>query len=467
MLIVKNIKLSLDSDFSDIKSLFCESTAVNKNDIAFIKLSKKAVDARKKDPIIFNCSFVLSSNNESKLKRRLSKYDVSEYAEKKYIYARADAEKRPLIVGFGPSGIFAAYALAKAGLKPIVIERGKDATQRKKDVESFFSGKKVDPESNIQFGEGGAGTFSDGKLNTGINDYRIKEVLNVFYKHGAQENILYDAKPHIGTDVLMQVITSVRKEIISLGGDILFEHKLTALNFDSQGIHSVSVKSKTGSIDIECDSVVLALGHSARDTFEMLRDSGFEMQPKPFAIGVRIEHERRSIDKAQYGAFYRHRALGAADYKLSCHLENGRSVFTFCMCPGGEVINASSESQGITVNGMSNSKRDGINSNSALLVNVDVDDYYQNDVLDGMYFQRAIEQKAYKVGNGYPVCQKLGNFLNISPENTSLNIFPTVKPNVTYAHINDVLPSFVSDSIREALLIFDKKINGIAHPDAL
>lgn len=467
MLIVKNVKVPLESDFTDIKKLFCSLTKTDNPDLTFVKLNKKAIDARKKDMIVFNCSFVIASKNEGKLKKHLSKFNVSEYKEKKYVYSTAFSKMRPIVSGFGPAGIFSAYSLAKAGLKPIVIERGKDIESRKKDVEAFFKGGKLKADSNIQFGEGGAGTFSDGKLNTGINDSRIKEVLNVFYTHGAPENILYDSKPHIGTDILSEVVKSIRTEIIALGGEILFEHKLSGFNIIDSKIHSVKVKNKSGYFDIKCDSVILAIGHSARDTFEILRDTGFEMQPKPFAIGARIEHSRKQIDKAQYGKFHSHPALSAADYKLSCHLENGRGVFSFCMCPGGEVINASSEPKSITTNGMSNSKRDGENSNSAILVNVDVEDYYKGDVLDGMYFQREIEKKAYNAGNGYPVCQSVGEFLEIENIKSSITIKPTVKPGVTYAKINEVLPDFVTDSIKEALPLFNKKIDGFTHPQAL
>lgn len=465
MYIIKNVKLPLDTNFSDITSIISKITGLTKNDIISAKLHKKAVDARKKNNIHFLCSFVVKVSNEKKFLSRAKKLDFCKLKQEKYIYQKAVSKVKPIVVGFGPAGIFAAYALAKAGLNPIIIERGKNVDDRINDVETFFSTGKLNENSNIQFGEGGAGTFSDGKLNTGVNDFRIKEILDIFYKHGANESILYDSKPHIGTDILTTVIKSIRQEIIKLGGAILFEHKLKRINFEDKNLKSITVIHNNKKLKFECDSLILALGHSARDTFEMLRDSNFDMQPKAFAIGARIEHKAIEINKAQYGSFYSHPALCAADYKLSCHLNNGRSVFTFCMCPGGEVINASSESGGIVTNGMSNFKRDSENSNSALLVNVNVADYYKNDVLDGMYFQREIEQKAYQVGKGNAVCENIASFLNGS--SADKGICPTFKPNVAYDKLDKVLPSFVIDSLKQALPIFDKKINGFANEQAV
>ena len=463
MIIIRNVKMPLDTDFGNLAAVVSKKFNIN---ALSVRLYKKAVDARRKDNIQFNCAFLVETANDSAVLKRLKSRDAELFSEKCYIFPDCRGQHaRPVVVGFGPSGMFAALSLAKAGLCPIVLERGRDVDRRIKDVESFFKTNKLDETSNIQFGEGGAGTFSDGKLNTGIKDPRIATVLKVLSEHGAGERILYDSKPHVGTDVLVNVVKSIREEIVSLGGEVLFEHKVVKLGVKGGRVASVTVETTEGVKEIQCEQVILSVGHSARDTFEMLKSTGVLMEPKPFAVGARIEHLQVAIDRAQYGEFAGHPALGAADYRLAEHLPNGRGVFTFCMCPGGEVVNASSESGRIAVNGMSYNARDGKNANSAVLVGVDTADFYRSDVLDGMYFQREIEEKAYTVGRGLPVSENLGSFLKTGVSGGK--VLPTVKTGVTFGSVGDVLPQFVTESLREGILLFDRKLKGFADPSAV
>ncbi len=463
MIIIRNVKMPLDTDFGNLKSVVAGKFNIN---VRSVRLHKKAVDARRKDSLCFNCAFLVETDNDTAVLKKLKKYDAAAYTEKPYIFPIVSGKfSRPVVVGFGPCGMFAALSLAKAGLCPIVLERGCDVDRRVLDVEHFFTTNQLNENSNVQFGEGGAGTFSDGKLNTGIKDPRIAVVLMTFFNHGASERILYDSKPHIGTDVLVNIVKSIRREIISLGGKVLFQHKLTDITVKNGRVCSVTVECADGVKDIPCENLLLCVGHSARDTFEMLKKNGIEMQPKPFAAGARIEHLQSVIDRSQYGSFAGHPSLGAADYRLAEHLQNGRGVFTFCMCPGGEVVNASSEIGRVAVNGMSYNARQGKNANSAVLVGVETCDYFKSDVLDGMYFQRKIEEKAFEIGNGLPVSENLGTFLGHGTSDGS--VVPTVKTGVTFGKTDEVLPQFITESLKEGILLFDRKLKGFADPSAV
>ena len=462
MILLNNINLPLKTDFSSLKPIVAKEL---KTDIQYIKsasLYKKSVDARQRDKVHFCCSFLVEASGEDRLIARSKK--AQRYNERKYTFKKVDfcPEHRPVIVGFGPAGMFAALTLAIAGLKPIVLERGADADTRKNDVESFLAGGKLNENSNVQFGEGGAGTFSDGKLNTGIKDIRCRTVLEKLYEFGAPKHILTDAKPHIGTDILIDVVKNLRCKVEELGGEVRFNCKLDRIITPNGKVTAVIANGE----EIKCDNIILACGHSARDTFAMLKEIGIEIERKPFAMGVRIEHLQSDIDRALYGKYAGHPALSAADYKLAVHLKNGRGVYTFCMCPGGEVINASSEENMLAINGMSNSRRDGQNANSALLVNVDPTDFEGDDVLAGCELQRKIEQKAYNIASGAVPTVTLGEFLYGRPDTTE-KVKPTVKPNTVNADFYDIFPRFIVDSLKEGIPLFDKKLPGFADSAAI
>ena len=460
MIIINNIKLSLDTDLNDIYGIVANKLKINKQDIISAELYRKSVDARDKRDVHFVVSIVASLKNEAQVLKRNK--NATPFTKKEYVWQKAQSNIRPVIIGFGPAGMFAALTLARAGLKPIVYERGQDVDTRTIDVNNFFSEGKLNPESNVQFGEGGAGTFSDGKLNSGIKDIRCRTVLEIFHQFGAWKDILIDSKPHIGTDVLKNVVKNIRQEIISLGGEVNFGAKLDGLVFTDNKLSEISINGQKQPCEILC----LCIGHSARDTFKMLKDSGFDMQRKPFAMGVRIEHLQSEINKALYGDFAAHKALKAADYKLAIHLPSGRGVFTFCMCPGGEVVNASSEQGGIAVNGMSESRRDGVNANSALLVGVNPEDFDGDDVLAGCELQRQIEQKAYQIGQGFVPITTVGNFIfEEKPEIGAVK--PTVKPNYVFADFTDIYPEFIIESLKDGIKEMDKKIRGFACRDAV
>ena len=463
MILLNNVNLPLDTDLGDLKPIAVKNLKMPAEKILSAELYRKSVDARHKNDIKFCCSLLLSvKGDEAAVIKKIKNaqvYNPQEYTFKK---SALTPKNRPVVVGFGPAGMFAALTLARAGLRPLVIERGADVERRKAAVENFFSGGKLDTQTNVQFGEGGAGTFSDGKLNTGIKDFRCRAVLKEFVNFGAPSKILTDAKPHIGTDILINVVKNLREEIISLGGEVRFLNRLEDISFSDGKLSSITVNGE----EILTDKLILATGHSARDVFELLKRKDVEMVKKPFSVGVRIEHLQADINKALYGDFAEHKALGAADYKLAVHLNNGRGVYTFCMCPGGEVINASSEQGGIAVNGMSESRRDGKNANSAVLVSVEPEDFSGDDVLAGCYFQREIEKAAYQIGGGAVPVTTVGEFV-FGKNGEFGRVAPTVKPNFIKADFKEIFPEFIIDSLKEGILEFDKKIKGFADKSAV
>lgn len=463
MIKIINIRAEIDDTEQTIRKKAEKILGIK--DCTSFKIVKKAVDARKKNDVHYIYSVEFEVENETELVSRCTSKNVSLTKPYQYKFGTdKKLAKRPVIVGFGPAGMFCALVLAQNGYKPIVLERGKCVEERAADVRRFQEDRVLDEGSNVQFGEGGAGTFSDGKLTTGIKDERIRKVLDEFVKHGAPEEILYLAKPHIGTDRLRRVVASIRGEIISLGGEVRFSSCMTNIITDGERVCGVEVN---GEYEIQTDNVVIAAGHSARDTFEVLKNIGVDMVAKPFSVGVRIEHSQEFISKSQYGEFYR--KLPAADYKLAVHLPNGRSAYTFCMCPGGEVIASASEKNSVVTNGMSNFARDGKNANSALLIGVSPEDYGGSDALGGVEFQRKIEKSAFVIGGGnYSApAQLVGDFLAKKTSACGGDIEPTYKPDVKWTEIDGVFPEFVSDSLRLGILEMDKRIKGFAQYDAV
>ncbi len=471
MILISNVNLPHDFDFSDITTFLARYLKIDLNKIECAKLHRRSIDARKKSDVHFCCSFLAClKTDEAKFLANTGLKNITKYEKKEYKFPKCTkaSKNRPIIIGFGPAGIFAALTLARAGLKPIVFELGEDVDTRTADIEEFMKTGKLNPHSNIQFGEGGAGTFSDGKLTTGIKDPRCSAILEEFYSHGADECILYDAKPHIGTDVLRKVIKNLREEIISLGAEIHFSSKLTDLHIVNNILKSITIRSKSEEKIYSSSHLILAIGHSSRDTFYLLKSKGTNMERKPFAVGARIEHKQSNIDFSQLGEFSKFQEFKPTDYKLSTHLKNGRGVYTFCMCPGGEVVNASSEEGGVCVNGMSYNARSGENAHGALLVSVEPNDFPGDDVLAGIEFQREIERAAFNIGNNYmPISQTLGDFLKNKPSTKCGSINPTAKSGVIFDDIRKVLPSFITDALKQGIADFDKKLRGFADKNAV
>lgn len=482
MLRIRDIKLSLDEvmnpsgqtvETANLEKQICRVLRLTADDIQQIKIHKKSLDARKKQLFfIYTIDVTLKYLSEDKLLKKLNSPKITKAEYYHYEVPHCQLGKnalRPIIIGCGPAGLLAGIILAEAGLSPIILERGCPVTQRKQDIKTFWQTGKLNPDSNVQFGQGGAGAFSDGKLTTGTKDPRNRKVCEEFVTAGAPEEILYLAKPHIGTDILLTVVENLSKKIIDLGGEIHFQTKMEQLIIKDSRVTGVIATSQGKKQEFKTNQVILAIGHSARDTFAALYDQQVHMEQKPFAIGLRIEHPQDYINQLQYGDYANHPALGSADYKVFTHLPNGRTVYSFCMCPGGFVVAAASEEGGIVTNGMSYHARNGKNANSALLVSITPNDFPSSHPLAGIALQREIERKSFALTEEtyHAPTQVLRDFLQNIPSTTLGAVSPTYQPGVTLTNLAEIFPTAIIKSLQEGILALDKIMPGFAYDDAL
>lgn len=478
MLRVNQITIKTDHSPEQLKRKAAEALHVPVGDILSLSIRRRSVDARKKPEIFYSYALDVLVRNEAKVLHRFQGKENRVCRVDEGRYAFPDPGKKPLkdpvvIVGMGPAGLFCGYALASHGYPVVLLERGRMVEQRQRDVEAFWESGRLRPDSNVQFGEGGAGTFSDGKLNTLVKDKdgRNREVLETFVKFGAKESICYEAKPHIGTDVLTGVVRNMRNEIVRQGGTVRFESRVTGLDIRDGRIAGVVVNEKE---KIPCGQVVLAIGHSARDTFSMLYENRIPMEAKAFAVGFRVEHPQTMIDESQYGT-QTPGELGAAPYKVTAQAKNGRGVYSFCMCPGGYVVNASSEEGLLAVNGMSYSMRDGINANSAIIVSVTPEDYPSDHPLAGVEFQRVLERRAYELGGGRIPVQRYGAFRKAvessdgSRQDTEPDsaLRPACKGAYVWTDLSGILPPVCNEAFVDGMEAFGRQIKGFDRPDAI
>ncbi len=465
MIRISGIKVPEGSDTEHVKKKAAHRLRLRPEEVLELTVLKKSRDARKKNNILDVYTLAVRTANEKRVLKGLRDRDISLLEEEVYRFpdhGRASGKARPVVAGFGPAGIFASLILAHEGFRPLIYERGKPAAERALDVERFFETGVLDPDSNVQFGEGGAGTFSDGKLSTGIKDRegRKRFVLETFVRHGADSSILTDSHPHIGTDRLIDIIPSIRREIEELGGEVYFNRALTGIEISDGRLTGIRLSGDEDKIS-GCDTLFLCLGHSARDTFFMLHDKGLKMEAKPFAVGVRAEHRRELIDAALHQE--------RASYKLTFHCRDGRGVYSFCMCPGGYVVNASSEEGHLTVNGMSYAARDGVNSNAAIVCTISPEDFsgFGDDALSGIRFQRDLERKAFEACQGLVPYQRFADFKENRVSHDLGSVRPCCKGRIGKGNIRDILPSFISDDIIEAMPEFGRRIRGYDGEDVL
>lgn len=470
MIRMTNLKFNIKQEVTlkTLEEVAAKKLRVDKSEIKNLRIFKKSLDARKKGDIKYVYSIDFSIKDEKKYSKVKDVCLIESKAEAKCIPIRKP-QNRPIVVGSGPAGLMAGIVLAQAGLKPIIIEQGKSVHERKKDIEAFWEKGKLNVESNVQFGAGGAGTFSDGKLTTGVKNRRIPKVLDELIEAGAPAEIRYLQKPHIGTDILINVVDNLCMKITKLGGEILFSHKLVDIKICDDNIKEILVSHEGIETSFLCDDLILAIGHSARDTVLMLHNRNVEIKAKPFAVGVRIEHKQKCVNETQYGDNDLSELLGAADYKLNVHLDNGRGVYTFCMCPGGEVVASASELKRLVTNGMSYYKRDLENANSALLVSINPSDFGSENPLAGIEFQRKLEERAFVAGgcNYHAPVQLVGDFLCDRKSTSNKSVKPSYKPGVKYTDLKEVFDPFIIESLKEGIKELDKKFKGFANPDAV
>ncbi|MFQ3231651.1 NAD(P)/FAD-dependent oxidoreductase [Reinekea sp.] len=471
MIRLSNIKLPLDHTDTALEQAVLDTLGIDKSDLLELNVFRRGYDARKKTNIWLIYTLDVDTKlNDLLLDKFADNNQIKATPDLNYHYvanAPIDLKERPIIIGFGPCGLLAALTLAQMGYKPIVLERGKEVRERTKDTFGFWRKKELNTESNVQFGEGGAGTFSDGKLYSQVKDPKQygRKVLTEFVSAGAPEEIMYVSKPHIGTFRLVTMVEQMRATILELGGEIRFSARVDDIEINDGQITGVTLASGE---QLKSKHIGLAVGHSARDTFEMLHEKGVYIEAKPFSVGFRIEHEQSMIDKARFGPNAGNKILGAADYKLVHHCKNGRSVYSFCMCPGGTVVAATSEENRVVTNGMSQYSRNERNANSAIVVGIDPSDY-PGGPLAGIEFQRQLESHAYTMGgsNYDAPAQKVGDFLKGKSSQAVGQVKPSFKPGIKLTDLADALPSFCIDAIREAIPAFNKKIHGFALEDAL